>query len=166
MNVVCEECASVCCMSHRILEQHNCKTLPTNQPTPKPQLPPPTSSIKGVHLKRKGAKSLALERKVMVMKMKNKSSGPRSVPPEERQFINVTRETSKEPCYYHFSKTWSVGRCIDHVADHLKMRNNNDKVGCDMLVMCYGQEVLPMPEMLAKFTESGDTVVLKYVPQS
>ena len=102
----------------------------------------------------------------MVMKMKNKSKGPGSVPPEERLFINVTRATTTEPCYYHFSKTWSVGRCVDHVAAHLKMKNNNDKSGCDMLVMCYNEEVLPMSEVMSKFTESGDTVLLKYVSQS
>jgi hypothetical protein len=166
VNVVCEDCQSVCCMSHRTLEQHSCRTLPTNQPVPKPVLSLPSSTVKGVSLRRKGAKSLALERKVMVMKMKNKSRGPKSVPPEERLFINVTRENSTEPCYYHFSVTWTVGRCVDHVAAHLKMKNNNDKVGSDMLVICYGGEILPMSEVLSKMTESGDTVLLKYQSHS
>ena len=158
----------MCCMSHRTLEQHNCKSLPSNRPVSKPtaSLPATSSTVKGVSLKRKGAKSIALERKVMVMKMKNKSKGPGSVPPDERIFINVTRTTTPEPCYYHFSKTWSVGRCVDHVAQHLKKKNNNDKTGCDALVMCYDGEVLPMSEVMSKFTESGDTVVLKYVPNS
>ena len=98
------------------------------------------------------------------MKMKNKSCGPSSIPASERLFINVTRTASKEPCYYHFSRTWPVGRCVDVVAEQLKMRNNNDRVGHEVLVMSYNGTDLPMSGLLSQFTESGDTVLLYYQP--
>ena len=100
----------------------------------------------------------------MLMKMKNKSSGLSSIPQDERIYINVARNTTKEPCYYHFSRSWQVGRCVDVVAQHLKMRNENDKAGCEELVMSYNDLVLPMSELLSEVTESGDTVVLSYLP--
>ena len=157
----CEGCENVCCMSHRTLEQHNCKTLPVNLPKAAP-MAPIISTAKGVQLKRKGAKSLALERKVMLMKMKNKSSGPSSIPPEERLFINVKHGAAD--CYYHFSTAWAVGRCVDQVARHLKLSNNNDKRGADQLVMCHNDTVLEMSVGLGSVMQSGDTVQLQYLP--
>ena len=150
-------------MSHRTLEQHTCPSL---APAPKPShsLPPAltsSSAPKGVSLKRKGAKSLALERKVTLMKMKGKSVGPSSVPQDERVYLCVLRAGEKD-CYYHFSKGWPVGRCVDHVAGYLKMRNENDKVGKDMLVMMCQGAGLPMGQKIEGQCESGDKVSLVY----
>ena len=39
-----------------------------------------------------GAKSEALARKVMLMKLKNKSKGPAFIPQSERLYLNITRK--------------------------------------------------------------------------
>ena len=124
--------------------------------------------VKGVAPKRKGAKSAAIERKVMLMKMKNKSQGPNSIPFSERLFINVIHgdNTTKSNTYFHFSTTWSVGLCIDVIADHLKLRNNNNRANADVLTMQHNGSSLVMSNNLSEFCESGDTVSLVYVPPS
>ena len=162
--MICEECSKVFCMNHRTLEQHSCPSVEARKSKPR-EVAPVVSTTKGTQLKRKGAKSLALERKVMLMKMKNKSSGPSSIPQSERIYLNVMAEGGKQ-CYYHCSNLWSVGRSVDAISDHMGLRNNNDQAGAAQLVMEYQGEVLVMGDKLCDNTQSGDTINLKYIHPS
>lgn len=161
-NVMCEECSFLHCMKHRLLEDHHCTSL-AKEVTQSVVPVLPHSDVKGVVLKRKGAKSEALARKVMLMKLKNKSKGPAFIPQSERLYLNITRK-GEEDCHYHFSNSWSVGRCVDVISDHLQLTNNNNKTNAERLVLLLNEVELAMNEKISEVVQPGDSVRVTHLP--
>lgn len=80
---------------------------------------------------KKKHKNKEMAAKVQLMKIKNKASGQKSIPTTDRVYFNiilpqnVDKAVKSIPVFV--SKTWSLGRAIDAVADECKLQNNNNK---------------------------------------
>lgn len=87
----------------------------------------------------KGAKNEQLAQKVAYMKLKQKAKGQQSVPPTERLYFNIdVLVGDHKQVQFYFSKEWSLGRCVDYLANELKLVNKNNVKDGPKLVITNG----------------------------
>lgn len=80
---------------------------------------------------KKKTKNRGMAAKLQLMKIKNKASGQKSIPSTDRVYFNVALpqgdESTVKAVPVFVSKTWSLGRTIDAIADECKLPNFNNK---------------------------------------
>ena len=165
----CNECKLNFCFAHRLQENHNCAQLLKA----KEELASKSKKItilpkKIEEVKVKGARNDALSLKVAVMKLKQKAKGDLSVPLNERIYFYIQNKTSKNTIHeFYLCKRWSIGRCIAYLADELKIKNNNDKLDEEKLVLKVNDEHLAFERTLDEFIldnicDSGSKLIICY----
>lgn len=173
--VLCDKCNAKHCLPHRHYDSHRCTKNEPNKDQKTPSLAAkPMTNTSGPNVK--GTKNESLAQKVALMKLKQKASGQSSVPMSERLYFRVEYQRSAEQNNFDtkemfLSKEWSVGKCIDWLASHLSLVNNNNNPMASKLVLSLVSEdkqVLPMSQTLKQLESeglfrNGDTVCLKYV---
>lgn len=175
--VVCEKCSLQHCLGHRHPESHECaklkeEVLQEHARINRPKYQAPVKPIAGV----KGAKNAELAKKVAFMKLKQQAKGVGQIPATERLYFKFLvkpndNDDGKEDAFY-FSKEWSFGRCVDWLADHLKLINQNNLSSAPKLVICStDDESLKQFDLSLKLKEAvelgnlhdGDNLLLKYI---
>lgn len=167
----CVGCKKFFCLNHRLPEVHECESLKSAKgPKPGPKTLPVTSKIPPSAPSVRGAKNESLGRKVALMKLKQKAKGP-SIPLEERIYFYVTSTETEVTGAFYFSRTWTIGRCVDFSAEILKIKNENNKVDRPMLVLVSpSDEILELDVTLdsllsSKSVQEADALKLARIPK-
>lgn len=147
--VLCSGCDKKFCLQHRHKVDHACtrEAEPTNEATPEAlerqkMIKVMLERIRqskvgaGVVLKNKGRKDDALALKVAMMKLKSTAVGQASIPQAERFYNFVTfvpnehsfgqDELKIDKRAIYMCREWSVGRCVDWIAQQFKLINKNN----------------------------------------
>lgn len=134
--VYCVECKLSFCFEHRLQEAHNCFKLLKEKDellakSKKKFVPKNVEPVKV-----RGAKNDALSLKVALMKLKQKAKGP-GIPIDERIYFYIQNNTNNQNSIheYYLCKKWTIGRCVSFLADELKIKNNNDKLDAEKLIL-------------------------------
>jgi len=176
--IICEGCSANFCLKHRHQVDHNCPAFiaPTN--------PMADTAIKLQEIaakystkspsKGQGRKNDKLSAKVQLMKLKQKASGQHSLPAEERVYLLVLLpQGTSHPSHAVFvSHHWTIGRCVDAVAEMAKVSNKNNVTNADKLQFFHasdGNNLGPMDMKLSQLVKdnllyNGQTIILEYKP--
>lgn len=79
----------------------------------------------------KKSKHREMANKVLLMKIKNKAVGSKTIPTGHRVYFNVSyfdSNNSEKVTPIFVSNEWTVGRTIDAIAQEMKLKNNNNKI--------------------------------------
>jgi len=166
--ITCPKCHLIHCLQHRIPESHDCPKIKEeflqNRPTTKHALP--VDKVVN-EPKVKGAKNEALARKVALMKLKQKARGP-AIPAEERVYLFIKQDDKEEPLY--FSRTWTIGKCVDFACSSLAIRNDSHKIGAGRWIfrMTSQEDIIDFSKTLSELITSeevhgGDVLLLELV---
>lgn len=175
--VVCEKCNKNFCLSHRHAQDHRCKVLQaqkvetSNISKTAQHVNQILASKPAKPRKSRGSKSSKTAAKVALMKMKLAAVGE-STPEEEKVFLQILLPsncgTASEPMF--FSKTWSIGRVIDSIADRLKLKNENNLLNSKKLRLFSAEDgdIFTTDSNLESLVNeeslfSGSSVILEYV---
>jgi len=181
--VLCNYCQLQVCLSHRHQEDHKCTKLEARQRTmqsTKKHVDNIIKSQSSAVVKPKGkVRSKAAQKtaaKVQLMKLKMKSKGQNSLPDSERVYflVHPPKENGKAAMGCFISKTWSIGKTIDTLADLTGTVNDNN-VGKGRKLRIFRDDEEELGSSLeVKLTDlltadavfNGDTVHLEYVSDS
>lgn len=114
---------------------------------------------------RQGAKSDKLAAKVQLMKLKQSAKGLSELPAQERVYFLVQLPLAgRQPEAVFVSNTWSVGKCIDFIAQTCRIPNHNNKAGRPHLTLSLSsQNDLLVQDLLEQqVVFNGQTVSLHY----
>ena len=155
--VKCDTCRRTYCLSHRLKEDHDCKTLiplgvqarkidPTSAQektkaafgrlrawgSKKSEEAQKAAAATTSRVLPKAKPSTVSNRLVATNNLKKTAKGDEKVPPEKRVYVFVEAEaattTSKFPKgEFYYSKDWVVGRVLDDAARRLQVVNENNK---------------------------------------
>lgn len=126
--IVCPACRFNFCLKHRHQDDHHCKMITVAEEKMKLT----RQHIEQLQTKQKpksrGRKSQATAAKVMLMKIKMKAEGNKSIPECERIYLQVALPLGSKDRFkpMFFSKKWSVGRVVDVVANKAGLINQNN----------------------------------------
>ncbi|XP_074599267.1 AN1-type zinc finger protein 1-like [Brevipalpus obovatus] len=166
--VTCDICEKGFCLAHRLPEVHCCVKRTAIEKKSVPQINLPKSRPSVAPKGSKGAKNDALAKKVALMKLKSSAIGQASVPQSERRYFNlVLPDEQTKPIF--LCSQWSVGKCVDFLADKFKVTNNNNRANMPKL-MLYNQDDLQLDfdtqiDKLEqeKVIDNGQNLIMKYV---
>lgn len=171
--VNCDKCNQLHCLHHRLAESHDCSVLKKENPPKTPfevvlPVTRPSAKVTGI----KGAKNDALAKKVRLMKLKQSAVGLSSIPQSERIYftLHISSNTSSHGIF--LSSQWSIGKCVDFVADKFGVKNNNNKNNMPKLMLSNEDEqLLPFEAKINELitqnlVENGQKLTLKYVDSS
>lgn len=127
----CELCLSINCLQHRHPEAHDCLKLKREAEQLTRSIMKAYPAPKGI----KGAKNEALAKKVNLMKLKQTAIGLSSLPYEERYYMEVEFVNTGVIKKVFVSHYWTVGKCIDFLADKFRIINENNKPNCSKLIL-------------------------------
>lgn len=151
---VCNHCLERYCLIHRHQIDHQCKTL--NNDSKNEMVPVDDKKEKilsklrseykpGIILKNRGSKNSALALKVALMKLKSQAIGQESIPIEERAYFYLSFIKSEQNYNQDFKafqekpiflcKEWSIGKCVDWIAQHFSLVNRNNEPNKPKLVL-------------------------------
>jgi len=140
--LICQRCMKHFCIQHRHLTECNEKSEKEIEKEKERYAEPVRqfNAAKAVVDKqvesslnqaKKKPKNRELAAKLQLMKIKNKATGQKSIPTTDRVYFsvnlpqNVDKTVKIVPVFV--SKSWSLGRTIDAIADECKLQNNNNK---------------------------------------
>lgn len=115
--------------------------------------------------------------KLQLMKIKNKATGLKGIPTTNRVYFNIgfgPSQKSEKIVPVFVSKTWSLGRTIDAIADECKLQNNNNK-GVEKKLRLFkedsrlvsGDLSIALSSLLAdKVIVDGEDLIIEYVSDS
>ncbi|XP_060077045.1 AN1-type zinc finger protein 1-like [Ylistrum balloti] len=132
MKVTCMECEKNFCLSHRHQSDHNCEKLEIKEDKTKTaehvRQIIASKPNKDSGMRSKGGKSSKTAAKVALMKLKMHAVGDKGIPQDSRVFflVHLPKDTKPKSKAMFFSKTWTIGRVIDSVADFNKIVNSNN----------------------------------------
>ncbi|XP_022344600.2 AN1-type zinc finger protein 1-like [Crassostrea virginica] len=178
MPVVCDKCLKNFCLRHRHQNDHKCEKLEEKiTPTKTAEHVQQILASKKLDVnpkKPRGKKSSKTAAKVALMKMKLHAVGDTKIPDFDRVYLQVvlpggavSKGTTK-PLF--FSKTWSVGRVIDAVADRAGISNTNN-TGSSQKLRLFSMDsgcLLPIDQTVDALLQNetffnGGTVILERV---
>ncbi|KAG5333244.1 ZFAN1 protein, partial [Acromyrmex charruanus] len=134
----CIKCKKHFCVTHR---HHGCLELSETEKTqklkkwqiPKKQFAEAKAIVdQQIADSLKKSKNVALANKVQLMRVKCSAIGPKNVPTSERSYFLVHLPLTVKNKHIGTSKgafvntNWTIGKCIDSIADTLKVPNNNN----------------------------------------
>ncbi|XP_017770164.1 PREDICTED: AN1-type zinc finger protein 1-like [Nicrophorus vespilloides] len=123
---------------------------------------------------KKKSKNAEMVNKIQLMRIKNKANGLKTIPTTDRLYFNVKHPKSSgcksSPLFV--SKTWTVGRAIDAVADECKVQNKNNQSaalklrlfkedGGDIISKLVSDKLEDL--IAANLLYNGENLVLEYV---
>ena len=182
----CSRCEVQVCLTHRAEQDHACsKYAPpkdrmvktrevvdciTKKNAAAAEAAPPQAKL------HRNPKAQRMAAKVQLMRLKQKSNGDQSLPPEERIYLRVILpKGGKTPSAGAFvSRRWSMGRVIDAMASSSGVQNRNNVAGTKKLRLFRLQDghnlSLELEKQLSQLVEgeqlfNGDSVVLEYVDE-
>ncbi|XP_069113063.1 AN1-type zinc finger protein 1-like isoform X2 [Argopecten irradians] len=132
MKVTCTECNKNFCLNHRHQNEHNCEKLEIKEDKTKTaehvRQIIASKAAKAHPVPSKGKKSSKTAAKVALMKLKMHAIGDKGIPQDSRVFflVYLPMQTKLKAKPMFFSKTWTIGRVIDSVADFNKISNPNN----------------------------------------
>ena len=172
VEVRCEHCDLNFCLKHRHQVDHVCSKI--TEPEEKMKLT--QQHIASLPAKEKpksrGRKSSKTAAKVMLMKLKMKAVGDKSIPDTEKTFLLLalpdgSKEKNKAVVV---SKKWSIGRVIDVTARLTGLNNSNNVGGSKKLRLFNSDDGIAFDASLTLETVeeliSGSVAILEYVPDS
>ncbi|KAG5886064.1 hypothetical protein JTB14_009512 [Gonioctena quinquepunctata] len=118
----------------------------------------------------KRTKSRAMANKVQLMKIKNKATGLKSIPVDNRIYFNVTHAERTVPVFV--SNQWTVGRAIDAIALEMTLKNNNNKENEKKLRLFKNQDNNIISQSVSvtvntlvdeKVIVDGESLIIEYV---
>jgi len=179
--IVCPFCAQQFCIKHKQPGDHNCVKNPHKAAT---QNPPATSSQWEVWDKiSEGATKLAetlaaharklkdseKTRKVALLKNKSNATGPSSLAPDKRFYLEVVYplDSKVDPKWFFFDENRKLGVVLDEVASAAKLKNNNNVPNAPKLQLfaLKSGTLLPLNKSLKEMKEtiaSCDPILLEY----
>lgn len=172
--VLCDKCSDKYCLPHRHPDSHHCNQTNVIKKSTETQSTKRvfTSSAPNI----KGAKNESLARKVALMKLKQTAVGNSSIPMTERLYFSISYQKDSQINNFEsknifVSKEWSVGKCVDWLANQFGLTNNNNNPLLPKLVICAnGDNCEPFSFSLTlkdleneSRIQSGDKLLLKYV---
>lgn len=104
------------------------------------------------------------------MRLKGKAVGLKSIPNTERLYFNIVLPTKSEKAVY-ISKTWSLGRAIDFIADECHLQNNNNKSG-ELKLRLFKTDKHILSQVMSdsikdlldkEFIIDGESLIIEYV---
>ncbi|XP_021373510.1 AN1-type zinc finger protein 1-like [Mizuhopecten yessoensis] len=132
MKVTCVQCQKNFCLSHRHQSDHNCEKLELKEDKTKTaehvRQIIASKPVKASPAPLKGGKSSKTAAKVVLMKLKMHAVGDKGIPQDSRVFflVYLPKDSKQKTKPMFFSKTWTVGRVIDSVADFNNIVNTNN----------------------------------------
>lgn len=188
--VVCDTCRRTYCLSHRLKEDHDCKSLVplgVQQRRTDPNSTQEKTKAAFSRLRAWGSKkteeaqkatsrvlpkakpSTVSNRLVATNNLKKSAKGDEKVPPEKRVYLFVEAEAattkSKFPRgEFFYSKEWVVGRVLDAAAKALQVQNVNNASEDEReklrVFHVEGGRLLEFNEKVGTALTSGNTIVL------
>ncbi|XP_076064828.1 AN1-type zinc finger protein 1-like [Oratosquilla oratoria] len=176
--VVCSGCQKNFCCAHRHQSDHLCPALsaPDNsslkEASAKVQNISEVLKARGTSSKSYGHKSDKTTAKVQLMKLKLKAIGDKGLPVEERIYFLILlpkgHKTKSQAVFV--SNQWSLGRCVDCIAELCKVPNKNHITGAEKLSLFsvsdgikFGQMSTSLKDLLvAEKVFNGQSVILEY----
>lgn len=179
----CANCKQHFCVAHR---HHGCLELSETERTqklkkwqiPKKQFAEAKAIVdQQIADSLKKSKNTTLANKVQLMRVKCSAIGPKNVPTSERSYFLVHLPLTVKNKHIGTSKGafvnmhWTIGKCIDSIADTLKVPNNNNTATANKLKLfrhSTGDLICStMDTSLAKLFEDtavfdGERVILEY----
>ncbi|XP_032686590.1 AN1-type zinc finger protein 1-like [Odontomachus brunneus] len=178
----CVKCKQHFCLAHRY---HGCLELSEmgkTQKLKKWQIPKKQFAEAKVLVDQqitdslKKSKNTAIANKIQLMRVKGSAIGPKNIPMSERCYFFVHLPLIVKNKHIGTSKgvfvnsQWTVGKCIDSIADTLKVPNNNAATTNKLLLYHHSNGALicnkmdtPLTELFENFTMiDGQQVVLEY----
>ncbi|GJQ76568.1 hypothetical protein Trydic_g2265 [Trypoxylus dichotomus] len=120
------------------------------------------------------AKNVETANKVQLMRIKNKAVGLKTIPIVDRVYFNIKYPSNIadriSPVFV--SKTWSIGRAIDAIAEEIKVPNNNNQATALKLRLFRGDNgQILTASMFEKIEDllnkqniiNGQSLILEYV---
>lgn len=105
-------------------------------------------------------KPKVVNKKLALVKLRNKATGRPSIPMLQRLYFTVLHESNEIIVYV--DKDWSIGRCLDYVAEVGKVRNVNNTMTDDneRLHLCVENSKLEASKAIKDVIEDADTIRL------
>lgn len=106
------------------------------------------------------------------MRIKNKATGLKTIPQTDRVYFNIQHPKTDEVTPVFISKTWTLGRAIDAIANELKLENNNNKAHALKLRLFEKEDLNIVSKDLSQtfdlllqseVVKDGDTLIMEYV---
>lgn len=110
--------------------------------------------------------------KVQLLRIKNKATGLKTVPPIDRVYFNIQHPKGDKCFPVYFSRTWTLGRMIDAAAVELNLQNDNNKAQALKLRLFNNESFNVVSKDLSQSLESliesgiiteGSTLIIQYV---
>lgn len=171
VEVFCDNCGRVFCLSHRHTTDHNCSSQEAKQHSKdytKPQRGIKTTPSIQTEGKRKGGKYTSLSAKVALMRLKQRAEGLSSIPDTEKAYFEIIlpKEYGEASKPVFVSKVWTIGKVVDYLSQKYKLRNNNDKPNAKKLCLhsLDGMDIIMRQtvESLMETMPLGSTFYLEY----
>ncbi|XP_044745931.1 AN1-type zinc finger protein 1-like [Coccinella septempunctata] len=83
---------------------------------------------KSIENAKKNEKKRKLACKIQLMRLKGRAVGLKSIPTTDRLHFNIVLPSKSEKAVF-ISKTWTLGKAIDAIAQECSLQNNNNKSG-------------------------------------
>lgn len=127
--IQCTGCEKNFCVAHRHPPDHQCSQYAKEQEEKLNKAKPKV--VIAPRQKGQGKKSLALEAKVQLMRMKGFAVGDKTIPPENKLYflVNLPTGAKNEPKAVFLNSQWSVGRSIDFMCNLYNVENMNNVAG-------------------------------------
>jgi len=144
IEIKCELCNNYFCLAHRHYDDHKCSNVPVHEEKrPKTtelvnkMLTAKPATSKPLNAAKLSAKSAVTASKIALIKLKQKATGDKSIPDDERVFFNVILPigSAKKSLPMYFSQSWYVGKAIDRAAAAASISNKNNVAGVRRLCM-------------------------------
>ncbi|XP_070154886.1 AN1-type zinc finger protein 1 [Polyergus mexicanus] len=179
----CIKCKQHFCLTHR---HHGCSELNEIEKTqklkkwqiPKKQFAEAKAVVdQQIADSLRKSKNTAMANKVQLMRVKGSAIGPKNVPTSERCYFHVHLPLTVKNIHIGTSKgvfvnmQWTIGKCIDSMADTLKVPNNIDVTIMNKLqlfhhsngALIHGEMDTPLIKLFENSTiVDGQRVILEY----
>ena len=176
VEIICPKCKRRFCLSHRIEQDHDCQVkAPEYMPKTAILVANLTASAPPPKRPPKTVKNQKLAAKIQLMKIKMNAVGRKDLAAQDRLFFKIVLPLGKTPRSksVYVAKTWSLGKCLDVMADLCNVANRNntsDPKKLKLLRHCDGQLVnqgtldTTLDELLSREEVfNGDTLILEYL---
>uniref|UniRef100_A0A8C4QHY0 Zinc finger, AN1-type domain 1 n=1 Tax=Eptatretus burgeri TaxID=7764 RepID=A0A8C4QHY0_EPTBU len=139
--ITCTHCQQQLCLRHRHHSDHDCVHLhqALGRSTPRGGVVVPDGRVKKssiIQVKdtksgRRGAQNPQVAAKVALMRVKQQAVGSKSIPQEERFYLNVhvALDGRNDQLPAFVSKYWTVGKVLDSVITAAKVHSDNHLLG-------------------------------------
>jgi len=173
--VTCDFCNKEFCLIHRHQQDHECEKLEKskNVESKTAILVKNILDSKGVMIKEnkqfRAKNATKINAQVSLMKLKLNATGEKTIPANDRIYFGITLPITTVTKAYFFSKTWTIGKLVDYIANGEKLVNLNNVSSAKKLKIFQeeGKEDIPTDSTLDTLIANqtlinGQNLTLKY----